>query len=154
MNMMKRTWSEKFALADLSQGIQRQFLGPADSQAEIYYRAGPLDQSRSPGATEANNSKPVTQRSEPKLPDPLSISASQPPEASPQSAEGFLEGPVEQLSDIGVSPSAIVSCIVATKLKKTPSDIPLEKTINDVTGGKCQKKGKILLKSLGFLTVL
>ena len=119
--MARRTLASKYEAYDAALSVQRQILCYSKDAKEIYYDVDPIEEqsesaeSRSEGAPSvpAVNSAPVA--AAPALPS---------------------TGPAAQVPDAPVSATDIVRALIAQKLKKAFSDIPLTKAIKDLVGGE------------------
>jgi fatty acid synthase subunit alpha, fungi type len=122
--MAKRTLASKYEAYDAATSVQRQILCYNKDAKEIYYDVDPVEDE--PEATEA----PVESGSA----APAAVAAA--PAAAAPSA-----GPAAMVEDAPVTAVDIVRTLVAQKLKKGLTDIPVSKAIKDLVGGKsCNTK--------------
>ena len=125
--MAKRTLASKYEAYDAAKSIQRQILCYNKDAKEIYYDIDPVveeeaaasgggDPSASPASAPATSTTPTA-----------------PAPAAPSPASS---GPAAAVSDAPVQAVDIVRALVAQKLKKPLAEIPLNKAIKDLVGGK------------------
>ena len=129
--MAKRTLASKYEAYDAAKSVQRQILCYNKDSKEIYYDADPVieEQAAAPASGEA--------------PPPSSSSAPPPaPAAAPASAPSA--GPAAAVADVPVQAVDILRALIAQKLKKPLSEIPLSKAIKDLVGGKSTLQNEIL----------
>lgn len=128
--MARRTLASKYEAYDAAQSLQRQILCYNKDAKEIYYEADP--------AVEEEEAKPETAAS------PSSSAA--PQAAAPVAAPSgpAPSGPVAQVDDAPVQAVDVLRAIIAQKLKKGFSDVPLSKAIKDLVNGKSTLQNEIL----------
>lgn len=121
--MAKRTLASKYEAYDAALSVQRQILCYNKDAKEIYYDVDPVDDepASADGAT-ASLTSPSSSTGK--------ASASAPAAAPPSS------GPAAAVADSPVSAVDIVRSLVAQKLKKPLTEIPLSKAIKDLVGGE------------------
>lgn len=120
--MAKRTLASKYEAYDAALSVQRQILCYNKDAKEIYYDADPVVDEPTPAAGEpstSSSSATVTQAA------PAAAAATPAPSA----------GPVAAVADVPVTAVDIVRALVAQKLKKGLTEIPLSKAIKDLVGG-------------------
>jgi hypothetical protein len=120
--MAKRTLASKYEAYDAATSVQRQILCYNKDAKEIYYDVDPVED-------------------EPETPEPSADSGSAAPAgaAAPAAAPVAAApsaGPAAMVEDAPVSATDIVRTLVAQKLKKGLTDIPVNKAIKDLVGGK------------------
>lgn len=123
--MAKRTLASKYEAFDAALSVQRQILCYNKDAKEIYYDVDPIVEEEALPADGA-----VASPSSSSVPAKAAAPAAAVP-APPSS------GPVAAVADAPVSAVDIVRSLVAQKLKKPLVDIPLNKAIKDLVGGKC-----------------
>lgn len=121
--MAKRTLASKYEAYDAALSLQRQILCYNKDPKEIYYDVDPVEEE--PAATPESSSSPALSST----PAPSGAPASAAP-APPSS------GPAAAVADVPVTAIDIVRTLIAQKLKKPLADIPLNKAIKDLVGGK------------------
>lgn len=121
--MAKRTLASKYEAYDAAKSVQRQILCYNKDAKEIYYDVDPVEEEPEPAAPEASSSGNAAATP---AAAPAAAIAAPPPGA----------GPAAQVPDAPVQAVDIVRSLVAQKLKKPLSDIPLGKAIKDLVGGK------------------
>ena len=131
--MAKRTLASKYEAYDAATSVQRQVLAYNKDVKEIYYDVDPVeDEPAAPAggsdSTPAASSSGSAQAAAP--------AASAPPPAS--------SGPAAAVADAPVQAVDILRVLVAQKLKKPLTDIPLTKAIKDLVGGKSTLQNEIL----------
>ncbi|KAF3025151.1 hypothetical protein E8E14_014729 [Neopestalotiopsis sp. 37M] len=133
-NMMKRTWEAHHSQSDTARNVNRRILGPKGDMAEIYYQAESETQvEETPTVATGANVAHTTPQDPPSTNEAAAVSQ------TPQST-----APREQLQDIGVSPASVVLAIIATKLKKQPTEISLENTISNLVSGRSTLSNEIV----------
>ncbi|KAK4702957.1 hypothetical protein P7C70_g3267, partial [Phenoliferia sp. Uapishka_3] len=131
MTMASRTQKLKYDSHDASLGIKRQIYCVAKHQKEIYYRYDDAEGGEAP-APAASAPAPVA-RAAPVAAAP--VAAAPPPPSS---------GPAASVADEPLKAVDTLRIIIAQKLKKPVSEIPLTKTIKDLVGGKSTLQNEIL----------
>jgi fatty acid synthase subunit alpha len=124
--MAKRTLASKYEAYDAAKSVQRQILCYNKDAKEIYYDVDPAVDEREPAAGGGAASAPSPSSA------PLSKSAPQAATAPPPPSAG----PAAAVADAPVSAVDIVRTLIAQKLKKPLTDIPLSKAIKDLVGGQ------------------
>lgn len=121
--MARRTLASKYEAYDAATSVQRQILCYNKDAKEIYYDVDPVEEEAEAAA------------------EPAATTAA--PAASPattaapaQSAPPPSAGPAAAVEDAPVTAVDVLRSLVAQKLKKGLSDIPLSKAIKDLVGGK------------------
>ncbi len=123
--MAKRTLASKYDAYDAAKSVQRQILCYNKDAKEIYYDVDPVVDEPEPIATGGETSAPSTSLAPPPSSAPQAAAASPPPGA----------GPAAAVADAPITAVDIVRILIAQKLKKPLSDIPLSKAIKDLVGG-------------------
>lgn len=121
--MAKRTLASKYEAYDAAKSVQRQILCYNKDAKEIYYDVDPIEEE--PETVAASSSDAPSQ------PAAGAPATSAPVAAAPAPSSG----PAAQVPDQPVQAVDIVHTIVAQKLKKSLSDVPLSKAIKDLVGG-------------------
>ena len=124
--MAKRTLASKYEAYDAALSLQRQILCYNKDAKEIYYDVDPVEEDP---ATPATSGTPASTASA-----PSSTPASAPAAATPPPAAN--SGPAAAVADAPVSAVDILRSLIAQKLKKPLTEIPLSKAIKDLVGGK------------------
>lgn len=124
--MAKRTLASKYEAYDAAKSVQRQILCYNKDAKEIYYDVDPAVDEPEPAA--GGGAASVPSPSSAPLPSSAPQAAAAPP---PPSA-----GPAAAVADAPVSAVDIVRTLIAQKLKKPLTDIPLSKAIKDLVGGQ------------------
>ena len=128
--MAKRTLASKYEAYDAALSVQRQILCYNKDAKEIYYDVDPVDDEppSTDGATAGSTLPSSTTKA--------SASASAPaPAPAAVAAAPPSSGPAAAVADSPVSAVDIVRSLVAQKLKKPLTEIPLSKAIKDLVGG-------------------
>ncbi|KAI9845580.1 MAG: 3-oxoacyl-[acyl-carrier-protein] synthase [Sclerophora amabilis] len=131
--MAKRTLAAKYEAYDAALSVQRQILCYNKDAKEIYYDVEPVDEQPAPAAGESSGSASAPSSSS-AAPAPAAAVPAPPPSA----------GPAAQVPDVPVPAVDIVRALVAQKLKKPLTEIPLSKAIKDLVGGKSTLQNEIL----------
>ncbi len=118
--MARRTLASKYEAYDAATSVQRQILCYSKDAKEIYYDVDPVEE------------EPETTPDAAATPEPSAApaAAAPAPVASAPSA-----GPAAPVEDSPVTALDVVRTLVAQKLKKALSDVPLNKAIKDLVGG-------------------
>lgn len=130
MGMATRTLKAKYETSDGSLAHTRAILCHSKNGKEIYYQFE--DELEAPAAEESSSPAPSS--------TPTAAAA---PVAAPVAAPAA-SGPVASVDDAPITASEILLVIVAQKLKKQVSEIPLSKSIKDLVGGKSTLQNEIL----------
>jgi fatty acid synthase subunit alpha, fungi type len=123
--MAKRTIASKYEAYDAAKSVQRQILCYNKDAKEIYYDVDPVEDEPAPAAGGSSGSAP-SQATPTTTSAPATAAAPPPPSA----------GPAAQVSDAPIGAVDIVRSLIAQKLKKPLTDIPLSKAIKDLVGGE------------------
>lgn len=126
--MAKRTLASKYEAYDAAKSVQRQILCYNKDAKEIYYDVDPVVDEE---VTQAGGDAPAPGSS---LAPAQSYAAAPPPPSS---------GPAAAVDDVPVQAVDIVRSLIAQKLKKPFSEIPLSKAIKDLVGGMYQLAAKL-----------
>ena len=124
--MAKRTLASKYEAHDAAKSVQRQIFCYNKDAKDIYYDVDPVEEEPEPAAGGSGGDAPAASSS---APAPAASAA--PVAAPPPSA-----GPAAAVADAPVTATDVLRALVAQKLKKPLMDIPLQKAIKDLVGGK------------------
>lgn len=126
--MAKRTLAAKYEAYDAARSVQRQVLCYKKDGPDIYYDVEPIEDEPVAAAPASSSAAP---------------SASAPVAAAPVAAAAPPPGagPAAAVADAPVGAVDILRTLVAQKLKKPLTDIPLSKAIKDLVGGKLAEIG-------------
>lgn len=127
--MAKRTLASKYEAYDAARSVQRQILCYNKDAKEIYYDVEPIEDEPAPAAGGGADSAPA--------PSSAPAAGASPAAAAPPPPSA---GPAAAVADAPVPAVDIVRSLIAQKLKKPLADIPLNKAIKDLVGGKKQPK--------------
>ncbi|KAL4880511.1 hypothetical protein BJY04DRAFT_191477 [Aspergillus karnatakaensis] len=127
--MARRTLASKYEAYDAATSVQRQILCYNKDAKEIYYDVDPVEEE--PEATIETAASP-------------SISAAPAAPAAAAAAAAPSAGPAAPVEDAPVTALDVVRTLVAQKLKKALTDVPLNKAIKDLVGGKSTLQNEIL----------
>lgn len=119
--MAKRTLASKYQAHDAAKSVQRQILCYNKDAKEIYYDVDPVEEE--PEAPAAGSDAPAA----------AAPAAGAAPVAAAAPAPSA--GPAAQVPDAPVGALEIVRSLIAQKLKKPFTEIPLSKAIKDLVGG-------------------
>ncbi|RAH78546.1 putative fatty acid synthase alpha subunit FasA [Aspergillus japonicus CBS 114.51] len=129
--MAKRTLASKYEGYDAATSVQRQILCYNKDAKEIYYDVDPVEEEAdTPAEPAAGIPAPAA---------PAAVAAAPVAAAAPPSA-----GPAAAIEDAPVTAVDVLRTLVAQKLKKSLSDVPLSKAIKDLVGGKSTLQNEIL----------
>ena len=124
-NMAKRTIASKYEAYDSALSLQRQILCYNKDAKEIYYDVDPIVEEEAAPVNSPSSSAPSASAQA----APAAAAAPPPPPPSGGAAAAAV-------ADVPVAAVDIVRTLVAQKLKKPLSDVPLSKAIKDLVGGK------------------
>ncbi|PIG90258.1 fatty acid synthase alpha subunit FasA [Aspergillus arachidicola] len=127
--MARRTLASKYEAYDAATSVQRQILCYNKDAKEIYYDVDPVE--------EEPEASPTSSTPAPAA--PVAATAAPAAAAPPPSA-----GPAAAVEDAPVTAVDVLRTLVAQKLKKGLSDVPLSKAIKDLVGGKSTLQNEIL----------
>lgn len=130
--MAKRTLASKYEAYDAAKSVQRQILCYNKDAKEIYYDVDPVEDEPEPEAPAAASSSSA----------PAAAAAAAPAAAAAAPAAPSA-GPAAAVADEPVKAVEIVRSLIAQKLKKPLSDIPLSKAIKDLVGGMFSQSSSI-----------
>lgn len=119
--MARRTLAAKYESYDAALSLQRQILCYNKDVKEIYYDVEPQPEEPEGSATESSSTPQA--------------SAATPVTAAPILAAAPSAGPAAQVPDEPVKAVDIVRAIVAQKLKKQLTEVPLTSAIKDLVNG-------------------
>lgn len=122
--MAKRTLASKYEAYDAAKSVQRQILCYNKDAKEIYYEADPIEEE--PEQATASSSAPAA------APAAAAPTAAAPAAAAPAPSSG----PAAAVADAPVQAIDILRSLIAQKLKKPISEVPLSKAIKDLVGGE------------------
>lgn len=128
--MAKRTLASKYEAYDAAKSVQRQILCYNKDAKEIYYDVDPVDEEPEPATASESSSAEQAPAAATAVAAPAAAPAAA-PTAPPPSA-----GPAAQVPDAPVQAVDIIRALIAQKLKKGVQDVPLNKAIKDLVGGK------------------
>lgn len=121
--MARRTLASKYEAYDAALSVQRQILCYNKDAKEIYYDVDPVEEEAPPAAGESS-------------PSSASVSSAPSQAAVPTfAAPAPSAGPAAAVADAPISAVDIVRALIAQKLKKSLTEIPLSKAIKDLVGG-------------------
>jgi fatty acid synthase subunit beta len=127
--MASRTLKAKYEAQDGATSLQRQILCASKNHKEVYYAFEDAVE-EAPAAVEASTSAPA-----PTASAPVAAAA---PVAAPSA------GPAAAVEDAPPKAVDTVRIIVAQKLKKSASEVPLSKSLKELSGGKSTLQNEIL----------
>ena len=120
--MAKRTLASKYEAYDAALSVQRQILCYNKDAKEIYYDVDPVEEE-----AVATEHTPTSAPASTATSAPVAVAPPPPPSSS---------GPAAAVADAPVSAVDIVRALIAQKLKKPLTEIPLSKAIKDLVGGR------------------
>jgi fatty acid synthase subunit alpha len=129
--MARRTLASKYEAYDAATSVQRQILCYNKDAKEIYYDVDPVEEEAEAPAASPAASAPTA---------PVAAAAPAPTAVAPAPSAG----PAAAVDDIPVTAVDVLRTLVAQKLKKGLSDVPLSKAIKDLVGGKSTLQNEIL----------
>ncbi|KAF3939635.1 hypothetical protein ABW19_dt0203534 [Dactylella cylindrospora] len=128
--MARRTLAAKYEAYDAALSLQRQVLSYNKDGKEIYYQAEPEADEPEPAAASSSSAATPSAAAA-----PAAVAAAPPPPSA---------GPAAAVPDAAVTATEILRSLIAQKLKKNLTDIPLSKAIKDLVGGKSTLQNEIL----------
>ncbi|PKY00401.1 putative fatty acid synthase alpha subunit FasA [Aspergillus campestris IBT 28561] len=129
--MARRTLASKYEAYDAATSVQRQILCYNKDAKEIYYDVDPVEEEAEAAAEPAASTA---------APAASPATAAAPAQSAPPPSAG----PAAAVEDAPVTAVDVLRSLVAQKLKKGLSDIPLSKAIKDLVGGKSTLQNEIL----------
>ena len=134
-NMAKRTLASKYEAYDAALSLQRQILCYNKDAKEIYYDVDVAeeDEAAAPAADNTGSTAPASSA-------PAAAAAATAPPPPPPSGQ-----PAAAVADEPVGAIDIVRTLIAQKLKKPLTEIPLSKAIKDLVGGTCRARSFVTL---------
>jgi hypothetical protein len=123
--MAKRTLAAKYEAYDAARSVQRQVLCYKKDGPDIYYDVEPIEDEPVAAAPASSGAAPSAGAPSAAAP----VAAAAPPPGA---------GPAAAVADAPVGAVDILRTLVAQKLKKPLTDIPLSKAIKDLVGGKAR----------------
>ncbi|PYH44648.1 trifunctional fatty acid synthase subunit FAS2 [Aspergillus saccharolyticus JOP 1030-1] len=129
--MAKRTLASKYEAYDAATSVQRQILCYNKDAKEIYYDVDPVEE-EADTPSESTAATPV--------PAAPAAATAAPAAVAPSPSAG----PAAAIEDAPVTAVDVLRTLVAQKLKKSLSDVPLSKAIKDLVGGKSTLQNEIL----------
>ena len=126
--MAKRTLAAKYEAYDAARSVQRQILCYKKDGPDIYYDVEPIEDE--PVAAAPASSSATPSAGAPAAAAAAPVAAAAPPPGA---------GPAAAVADAPVGAVDILRTLVAQKLKKPLTDIPLSKAIKDLVGGELSK---------------
>ncbi|KAF2761297.1 3-oxoacyl-synthase [Pseudovirgaria hyperparasitica] len=132
--MAKRTLATKYEAHDAAKSVSRDILCYNKDARDIYYTADPIAEEPEPASS--GESAPTSSTPSSSQPAQAAVPAAAPPPSN--------SGPAASVEDAPVSATDILRSLVAQKLKKALTDIPLSKAIKDLVGGKSTLQNEIL----------
>ncbi|TKA28488.1 Fatty acid synthase subunit alpha [Salinomyces thailandicus] len=131
--MARRTLASKYEAYDAARSVQRQILCYNKDAKEIYYEADPIEDEPVAAPAPSGGSAPATS------------DAPAPAQAAPAAAAPAPSaGPAAAVADAPVGAVDILRTLVAQKLKKPLTEVPLSKAIKDLVGGKSTLQNELL----------
>jgi fatty acid synthase subunit alpha len=124
--MARRTLASKYEAYDAATSVQRQILCYNKDAKEIYYDVDPVEEEPEVAPTTSTSGSAA----------PAAAAAAAPVVAAPPPPGA---GPAAPVEDTPVTAVDILRTLVAQKLKKGLSDVPLSKAIKDLVGGTCMQ---------------
>ncbi|GAB7362022.1 hypothetical protein MBLNU230_g2056t1 [Neophaeotheca triangularis] len=131
--MAKRTLASKYEAYDAARSVQRQILCYNKDAKDIYYDVDPIEEEVAAPAP-SGEAAPAQSGSAPAPAAAPAAAAAPAPSA----------GPAAAVEDAPVGAVDILRTLVAQKLKKPLTDVPLSKAIKDLVGGKSTLQNEIL----------
>lgn len=129
--MATRTLKAKYEAQDGALSLNRQILCAAKNQKEVYYAFEDTAADEAPAVSEAPSSSPKAAAA------PVAV-------AAPVAAPAPSGGSAAAVEDVPPRAVDTVRVIVAQKLKKPASEIPLSKSLKELSGGKSTLQNEIL----------
>jgi fatty acid synthase subunit alpha len=128
--MAVRTLKAKYETKDDSTSLVRRVFCASKDQKELYYQF-----EDEPEATSEAEAPAETASAAPVVAAPIAAAASAPVAAA---------GPAASVEDVPIRAADILASIVAQKLKKQLSEIPMSKSIKDLSNGKSTLQNEIM----------
>lgn len=128
--MAQRTLKAKYEAQDGATAKQRQILCAAKNQKEVYYAFEDAVEDVAPASSESAA--------------PAAASSAPAPVAAPVAAAAPSAGPAAAVEDVPPKAVDTLRVVVAQKLKKPASEVPLSKSLKELSGGKSTLQNEIL----------
>jgi len=125
VGMAKRTLGMNFAKSDLALGKKRQLLSYAKNTTEIYYEFDDAEFEEEADVAPVEEAPKAAPAPTP-APAPVPVAAPAPVAAAPAAS----------VADAPVTATEILRAILAQKLKKSIGEVPLNKSIKELSGGR------------------
>lgn len=123
--MAKRTLASKYEAHDAALSLQRQILCYNKDAKDIYYDVEPEEEEAAPTPAASGSAAPAAGASQP-------AAAAAPVAAAPAPSAG----PAAAVADEPITATDILRALIAQKLKKPLTEVPLSKAIKDLVGGE------------------
>ncbi|ORX65028.1 hypothetical protein BCR32DRAFT_212224 [Anaeromyces robustus] len=130
VGMAKRTLAKNYSQSDLALGKKRQLLSYAKNTTEIYYEFDDMEEEEDDG--EATMVEEVNAKEAPVIAPAVPVAAP----VAPAPVAAAPAAPAASVSDAPVTATEILRAILAQKLKKSINEIPLNKSIKELSGGR------------------
>ncbi|KAL2061143.1 hypothetical protein VTL71DRAFT_7416 [Oculimacula yallundae] len=142
-NMAKRTGDLKYATRDRILGLRRKFLASTKNSTDIFYE---YESTTAPQAQDLPSSSSSAGQNTPMQPvSPTTTStAHQPPLHVPTIAAQAFTIAATSLADVPITPLETVRALIAYKLNRNIDQIPGNKTIKELSGGKSTLQNEIV----------
>lgn len=122
--MAKRTLASKYEAYDAALSVQRQILCYSKDAKEIYYDVDPVEEDEVTPAASGSS-----------VPSPTPSTSTQNAAPAAMAPRAPSAGPAAAVADTPVTAVDIVRALIAQKLKKPLTEVPLSKAIKDLVGG-------------------
>lgn len=131
--MAGKTLNRKFLSQDRSRVVKRQFLSDSADTKAVYYEYDENDsmeeETSEPSSTQSTNQQPA-QVTVPPPAEPVRLQTSAP---SAHTTSSETSKPIE---DVPLSATDVVLALVAQKFKQPTDELPVDKSIRDLSGGE------------------
>ena len=131
--MATRTLKAKYEAQDGAISLRREIYCAAKNQKEVYYAFEDEPEEAAPAESTSKSAAPVAAAAVAAAPAPVAVAAPAPS-----------AGPAAAVEDVPPKAVDTVRIIVAQKLKKPASEIPLSKSLKELSGGKSTLQNEIL----------
>ncbi|KAH6976312.1 fatty acid synthase subunit alpha reductase [Ilyonectria sp. MPI-CAGE-AT-0026] len=136
--MAKRTLASKYEAYDAAKSVRRQILCYSKDAKEIYYEADPIEDDPEPASPSSAPAETSSSASAAATAAAATAATAPTPTPAPST------GPAVQVPDAPVQATDIVRALIAQKLKKPLNEVPLDKAIKDLVGGKSTLQNEII----------
>jgi fatty acid synthase subunit beta len=135
--MAERTLKAKFEVMDDAMSYRRVILSHAKDKADIYYETGP-------GGDDEDDLGGAGKAPTPPMDAPQSAPQPSAPAITQQPAQSPAGGNTRPIDALPMEAADLLQIIVCTKMKKPPAQVPLAKSLKELSGGKSTLQNELM----------